>query len=223
MSSDSDSGDDRKLPAAYAKRRRRQDSSSDSNDSDDGRRRDKRQSRPSKKEDDRRRNARKKEKKDRPMWKEEGEISGESDNESSSFSSSSSRSRSRDRRRRRQRRHSIDRRQPRRREAVKKQSHKCNDCGCSHFSLKAHIHHQLHDHNLGAQCHLCQKKFETQKAIQEHYELDHTQEIVKCNFCKSPFDQPLEMKGVKWDEYFSHLYGEIFYSRLAEYEERGHG
>ncbi|CAL2038116.1 unnamed protein product [Caenorhabditis brenneri] len=222
MSSDSDSGDDRKLPAAYAKRRRRRDSSSDSNDSDDGRRREKRQSRPSKKEDDRRRNARKKEKKDRPMWKEEGEISGESDNESASSSSSSSRSRSRDRRRRRQRRHSIDRRQPRKREVVKV-SHKCNDCGCSHFSLKAHIHHQLHDHNLGAQCHLCQKKFETQKAIQEHYELDHTQEIVKCNFCKSPFDQPLEMKGVKWDEFFSHLYGEIFYSRLAEYEERGHG
>ncbi|EFO93328.1 hypothetical protein CRE_24794 [Caenorhabditis remanei] len=86
--------------------------------------------------------------------------------------------------------------------------------------LSGLIHHQMNHHNLDAQCHLCLQKFATRKAFQEHHELVHTHNVVKCVFCKSAFDQPLEMKNGKWDDFFSHLYGEILYSRLAEHEER---
>lgn len=86
--------------------------------------------------------------------------------------------------------------------------------------MKAQIHHQLQSHNLEAQCHLCQKKFETKRRLREHYEMEHTQDVVKCVFCKSAFDQPLEMKDGEWDAFFSHLYGEILYARLADHEEQ---
>ncbi|CAO4372024.1 unnamed protein product [Caenorhabditis nigoni] len=185
------------------------------------------------------RSQKRRKKRDRPMWREEGEISNESEPEHSSSSSTNSnwsnnhcrqnrrrpRSRGRDygvdRFRSQDYRNSGDRRVERsRRRRSPPETFKCNECGCTLFSIKALIHHQMNDHNLDAQCHLCQKKFETKNSFREHYESEHTQEVVKCVFCKSTFDQPLEMKDEKWTEFFAHLYGEILYSRLAEHEER---
>ncbi|UMM26111.1 hypothetical protein L5515_005637 [Caenorhabditis briggsae] len=238
-SSDS-SGDERKLPSAYrlsnttskASRRRRRHSStssshtSDAYDSDVNQKNRERSRRRGGKHDARERNEAKgrsqkrRKKRDRPMWREEGEISNESEPEHSSSSSSNSNWSNNHCRQNRRRSRSGRRVERSRRRRSPRETFKCNECGCTLFSIKALIHHQMNDHNLDAQCHLCQKKFETKNSFREHYESKHTQEVVKCVFCKSTFDEPLEMKDDKWTEFFAHLYGEILYSRLAEHEER---
>uniref|UniRef100_A0A1I7UUV9 C2H2-type domain-containing protein n=1 Tax=Caenorhabditis tropicalis TaxID=1561998 RepID=A0A1I7UUV9_9PELO len=216
-SSSSDSGDERKLPAAYQlpreekKRRKRVSSSSSSATYSEGEDKGKRGGGEKRKK--------KKKRKDRPMWKEEGELSGESEEEEEESDSSSSENERRRRRRRQRREREEEEKRKRRRE---RKTFRCDECGCKCFSLKGLIHHQL-GHNLGAQCHLCKKKFETKKSFREHYEMEHTQEMVKCVFCKSSFDLPLDMKGSKWEEFHTHVYGEIFYSRIADHEERAHG
>uniref|UniRef100_A0A8R1EDR6 C2H2-type domain-containing protein n=1 Tax=Caenorhabditis japonica TaxID=281687 RepID=A0A8R1EDR6_CAEJA len=81
----------------------------------------------------------------------------------------------------------------------------------------------MNEHSLDAQCHICRRKFETKTQFREHYELEHAHDAVKCIFCKSTFENPLDMDTQRWEEVHSHIYGEILYSRLAEYEEKNVG
>ncbi|CAI2348585.1 unnamed protein product [Caenorhabditis sp. 36 PRJEB53466] len=219
MTSSSDSEDERHLPYAYRSRKRRDSSYSSSETHSDSSEDERKRQRRRREGKDKK--LKKRKRRDKPMWKEEGEISDdrESINNSESFSDRS-RSRSRDRRRKRRSEWRRGERRTGRRTEETADAIRCKECGCRHYSVKALIHHEMSEHDLNAQCHLCLQKFETRKKIREHYELEHTQEVVKCIFCKSSFDQPLEMNEGRWDDYFSHIYGEIFYSRLAETEQQ---
>ncbi|CCD73348.1 C2H2-type domain-containing protein [Caenorhabditis elegans] len=227
-SSESDSEGERKLPLSY-RRKRRRDSSSTTNSEVSDNDRKKRQNEKRRSRESSKMKHQKTAKRDKPMWKEEGEISCDSESDVCNSSSSNNRSRCRDRRRRTdygRRRHrnsdsrSHERWSTRRRQTTPEGNFRCDECGCNHYTLKGLIHHEMNDHNLNAKCHLCQKSFENKKTFREHCELDHTPEVVRCVFCKSSFDQPLEMNDEQWAHFFAHIYGEILYSRLADYEDR---
>ncbi|CAB3401482.1 unnamed protein product [Caenorhabditis bovis] len=96
---------------------------------------------------------------------------------------------------------------------------KCEICDHVNFSLKGFVHHGMTEHNLGVTCHVCRMMFAKRGQWMNHYAEHHPDEAVQCIYCKAKFEKPDRMSEKRWEFVHQHIYGEIFYSRLAEFEE----
>ncbi|CAD6188160.1 unnamed protein product [Caenorhabditis auriculariae] len=95
----------------------------------------------------------------------------------------------------------------------------CAKCNHTFMSSKGLVHHDIQIHSMGVTCTTCGKIFDTFDEFKGHA-LEHPENTVDCIYCKSKFGKPREMNEKRWEFVRSHLYGEILYARLAEYDDK---